>query len=626
MQLKYLVIAISLALAGCVDLAPLQHKASLPATEKKVLDRTLEDDAWNTPALLEEGRASVVLLTPFSIPDSVRDSKVSIKLDPGATIQDVVAILGELGYSIILADPAVGAKQFYLPAYSGKLGGLLSAITRATDVWFTWSDDALLVSNTERIGISVPQEENFGDQLSKGLDAMGIKEKSVHWQAGMASIEVTPSQFRRLRTYLERLTANAAVVTLQVAVVNVTLNQSARQGIDWQKLQVSALHGGTAQDLSAWKTANNQATTGTTNTGTNTGTTTGTTTTGTATTGTTADTTAAVAPILKTIASVGLLSGGAGNALQTAFFGSRFSVTGLFDFLQSYGDAETKQNVILKTIAGNKVEFKSLIQVPYVSEISTTGNNNNNNNNNNTTNNNTSGTTNTGTTSTNTNTNNTTNNGVNNNNNNNNNLSSNANGPTASVKTDKADDGIAVEMTPTFDAAANSVTIALKLSIKAVLGFNDISAGNQIGRLTQPTTAERSFTDTLRMRPGQTAIVGGLTYDNVSNSRGGPIFTQNTRLDSQALTVSRTTMFIVVRPTVMKLGSALVAESGGEGLDFLPKGIAAPIVLPQIKKAGIEMPLIDETLPTTALPETLRRPFPNAPKPYPVLNPIIKGR
>lgn len=227
----------------------------------------------------------------------------------------------------------------------------------------------------------------------------------------------------------------------------------------------------------------------------------------------------------------------AGGNLSAALFSRRFSFEGLFGFLETYGTAETKQNVMLKTVTGSKVEFKSLTQIPYVSEVSVT----------------TAG-------------------------------SNNSSGNLGSSQTARADDGITVELTPAYDAAANSVTIDFKLSIKAVLGFNELSAGNQLGTLSQPTTAERSFTDKLRMRPGQTVVVGGLTYDSVSDNRSAPLHLQKSTFESQALKVDRQTTFIIIRPTVMRLGQVLATETG-QSLDLLPRA-EEPDVEPVTKPEG----------------------------------------
>ena len=518
MKLSLLSLALIAALSGCASVAPMQHKTDSAVTAEEAAKAASISESWNTRPIFVEGKSSVVLLTPQSLPDAVRNRKVSMELEPGTTVMDMVAVLGKLGITVIISDTDAGKKDFYLPRFNGTVGGLLSAVTRATDVWFTWNDGTIVAAATEHISVSVPQEKTFAEQMVKGLDSLGVKGSSVNWQSGMAMMDLSPSQFRKVKGYLERYTANAAIVMMQVAIVNVTLDQSVKQGVDWSKLQLTAFKNGSPVDLQNWQNFTNPPTTGTTGAVTS-----ATTATSSTTTGTTTSTT--------TVPTNGVVSAGvAAGAFASAIFTNRFSFQGVFNFLQTYGVTETKQNVMLETIAGNKVELKSLTQIPYVSEI---------------------GVTTTAATGA---------------------ATGNALG---SSKTEKADDGITLELTPSFDSAANSVTIDVKLSIKAVISFNQLSAGNQLGTMTQPTTAERSFTDSLRMRPGATEVVGGLTYDSVSNSKGAPVFLSGTSLESQALTVSRQSMFIVIRPTITKLGQVLTEESGG-GLDMFPTGNYEP--------------------------------------------------
>ncbi|KWT98298.1 MULTISPECIES: hypothetical protein [unclassified Variovorax] len=543
--LRLVAVAAAVMLAGCSTITPKDFPEDLPNTSLKAEQAMSISEGWDAAPVVKEGKASIVIMTPFSLPPEVKNRKVQLSLEPGATVKDVVAVLGEMGVPILISDEQAAGKSFYMPRFNGTLGQLLSAIGRATDVWFTWNEGAVLVSSTERIAVSVPQDNTFGEVLVKGLDAIGIKERAVTWQAGMASLDVTPSQYRKVRHYLGRMTDNSAFVTLQVAVVNVTLNQNAKQGVDWEKLQLAALTGGNVQDIQAWQKALNlnQPTTGTGingqtgTTGTN-GTTGATGTTGT--TGTTGNAVADAANAVGSIAGAVSQAGFAGGALQGLIFTQRFNFSGMFNFLQTYGNAETKQNVLLKTVAGNKVEFKSLTQIPYVKEIGVT-------------------------------------------------QSTGANNNTAlgSTQTEKADDGITVEMTPTYDSAANTVTVDMKLAIKAVIAFNELSAGNQLGKLTQPTTAERSFNDILRMRPGQTVVVGGLAYDSISNSFGSPLFLQGTKAESQTLKLDRQSMFIVVRSSVVRIGQ-LVEESepGMEDYLELAPGKANPTAAEKRKAGG----------------------------------------
>ena len=63
-------------------------------------------------------------------------------------------------------------------------------------------------------------------------------------------------------------------------------------------------------------------------------------------------------------------------------------------------------------------------------------------------------------------------------------------------------------------------------------------------------------------------------YDSVSDNRGGPLFLQKSKLESTSLTVNRQTMFIVLRPTISRLGQ--IVQDTAPALNFLPA--ASPAV------------------------------------------------
>jgi type II secretory pathway component GspD/PulD (secretin) len=525
-KLSLLAIAMTGLFTGCASAPP----RGLPASSAKSAEKAAQvaEVEWAEPALVKEGRPYLVLVTPMSPPADIKSRSVSLSLESGSTVKDLVSVLGNLGYSIILSDESVGAKEFYLPHYKGTLGNLMSAVSRSADIWFTWSDGVLHVSEKERIVLSIPQDEALADKVKEGLASLGAEDSLVSFHAGMLTTDLKPSQLKKVRSYLERMTSNAALVSLQVAVVNVSLNQTTKQGIDWSKMQVAigknnryALNG-LAQEPGALNgsTAKPTSTTGTTATG---PTATGTPGTDTGTGGVPANVNNDVDTIAKNLGNSVLLSGG---GLRTVATNGLFSLIGFVDFLNDYGVTETKQNVMLKTVTGNAVKLKSVTQIPYVSSLSvgTTGTNSGN------------------------------------------------SSLLGGTKTDKANDGLTLEMTPSFDAYSNTVTVKLDLSIQAVIGFNNLSAGNQVGSLSQPTTAERSFNDIIRVRPGQTVVVGGLTYDSVGDNRSAPAFLMDTKVEHKALTVNRNTMFIVIRPTVTMLGA--LAEK--DNADLFPEGESAP--------------------------------------------------
>lgn len=172
-KLSLLALAMTGLFTGCVSAPP----RDLPASSVKSADKAAQvaELEWAEPALVKEGRPYLVLVTPMSPPADIKSRSVSLALESGSTVKDLVSVLANLGYSIILSDEAVGAKEFYLPHYKGTLGNLMSAVSRSADIWFTWSDGVLHVSEKERIVLSIPQDEALADKVKEGLGSLGAQ-------------------------------------------------------------------------------------------------------------------------------------------------------------------------------------------------------------------------------------------------------------------------------------------------------------------------------------------------------------------------------------------------------------------------------------------------------------------
>lgn len=505
---------LSLALAGCATtIQPLERKPSMTSSDRAAAARMSE--IWDSAAVEKEGHSAIILSGPKKIPAEVRNRQIRLNLETGVTLQDVAAVLGQMGFNVVLSEEGEGTglanRKVRIPRFNGKLGHFLANLSKSSDVWVTYQNGALYFSPKERISITLPQEEALAKKVSEGLSTLKIEDAAVSWTAGLVSLNLTPSEFERTRGFLDRISANASIVTLQVAIISVNLDQDAKQGIDWEKLQVAVTPGMDPRAL--YKSKNRNNSTGSTNTG---GSNTNTNNNAIAQANAAKTGEAVLSNVLTenlgTSAALGAINGGLGGV---AVMG-RFVFSGLFDYLQNYGETETLQNVVLKTVAGSPVKLESLTQIPYVEDI---------------------GVTSTGASG-----------------------SNNSNGALGSAKTAKANEGLTLEMVPSFDAAANTVTVSMEMALEAVIAFNELSAGNQLGTLTQPTTAKRAFNDTLRVRPGQTVVVGGLTYDSVTDNKGGPISLKGSRWERQTMKVTRQSMFIVVRPTVLSLGT--IVEGG----------------------------------------------------------------
>jgi hypothetical protein len=373
---KTIAMAVACAMvSGCAsDLKPVKYpKDSAHDADSAKLAAAQH---WDEPSYRQDGKPMVVLMTPFAVPRNVAESPVVVQLEPAATVKDLAALLGNAGHSIIVADKAAGDVPFYLPQFKGKLGNLLNAVSRAADVWFTWEDGVIVVSQKQRVSITIPQDVELAKKVTDDLKKMGLESAIASPDAGIATFELKRSQYEQVKAYLSRMTKNSAMVSLQVAIVTVTLNQSDSTGLDWSKLQVGI--GQNSKNIfsnSTGTTSTSGSTTGTT-TGTTSGSTSSNSSSSTSSnsgssssssSGTSSDSSSGVSTVSSAATSGlnSLILSGSGAQLPVSI-GSWFSLSGFVNFLGSYGRTDTKQDVMLKTMTGNKVELKSVTQFPYI--------------------------------------------------------------------------------------------------------------------------------------------------------------------------------------------------------------------------------------------------------------------
>lgn len=460
------------------------------------------------PAVEREGLMAMVMITPMSIPEAVAAQKLSLRLEPGATVQDLVAALAAHGVPIIISDEEAAAKTFYLPHFNGTVGELTRALSQVVDVYFTWRDGLVVVSTAEQFAVSIPQDEKLAETLTEGISALG-GEAVARADAGMLVFTSSPRAFTKISRFIERQTNNSALVTLEVALLTVALNDDIRRGVDWDGLAIAVGRG--APGL--LPKADN----------------------GTGTSGSDGEEDVLAKAVNNAVLAGGVLKGG--------IFNQNISVTAVLNMLDAYGASETLQNVRTKTLSGHEAELSSVTEIPYIKSVGATTS-----------------------------------------------AVSGGSSVVGSSESATAEDGVSFKLKPTYDRDANTVTVELDLTVSSVIGFNNLSAGNQLGSLTQPTTAKRTLTDILRLRPGQTAIIGGVIYESLSDSRS--TFGGLKSLENRTLSKKRNEMFIVVRPTVAQFGKVEYKETATVGDALLPGGEAQDFslfsVTPKPEKADAE--------------------------------------
>ncbi len=196
-----------------------------------------------------------------------------------------------------------------------------------------------------------------------------------------------------------------------------------------------------------------------------------------------------------------LLSFAGGSGLAYKFTNDAFSLTAAIKALSTYGEARTDQNVVLGTVSGLPVKISSGNDIPYVKSVGAA-------------------TTSGGSTS-------------------------------GSTETAVVNSGLKVEVTPNFDANDRSVTTKVNVDMSSLVGFRELKAGTQVGSLSQPEIQKLTFENVGRLAVGETLVVGGISYDQLSNNYTNLPGMESAPTGSKSDKVNRHSIYIVIRPTVV---------------------------------------------------------------------------
>jgi type II secretory pathway component GspD/PulD (secretin) len=182
-------------------------------------------------------------------------------------------------------------------------------------------------------------------------------------------------------------------------------------------------------------------------------------------------------------------------------------VEAAISILDRYGDTRTEQSVLLKTIGGKPVSFDTVQTIPYVSGVSseTVASESEDGNDNVATN----------------------------------------------IETETQEVGLTLDIMPYYDSDSQLFTMDISFESSSILGFTDLSED-----IRQPNVQRQTFENSVKLKPGEAIILGGLTYTSTSEEKQGVNFFED-RLDFAHTSFERTrrAMFIILRPSVKIYGN-----------------------------------------------------------------------
>lgn len=530
--------ALTVAVGGC------SSSGKIPKNIKKEFSKGLSTEElineWkkNESAItyINDG-GSFTITEPLKIPDDIANLAFKTKMSTNNKVSDLAGLLSPMGIFVSIPESEIREKPLVIFDFQGKLGDFLSALGAAYQVSFNWNPGNILtIEKSSLYMVKTPQDKTIADALTKSITNLGATDVNISLEAGAVSYKADYRTHQRVTNFMEYVSSNAALVSMQVAIITVAMDRSKTTGIDWSALnfhlgRVAALDNaatiGSKID-NALDSANNNGSNNNNN-GNNSNNNNGNTDTSSGSSGGLANAgigedAAAMLVDGSNLKDIQSYSKIGGNQSKLMLSKGDFAIGAVIDYLSTYGKTETTQSLLMKTLSGKEVFMKSAKEVAYIDSVGVSnltggGSSNNSNSNSNS-------------------------NGNNNNGNNNSNLGF----GTANVET--VDIGLDLKLQPHYQTKSELVTIGVDLKLSSLLSFVNLSAGNQIGTITRPNTQEQEFTDIVKIKAGETVVIGGITYEQKGDNRNAiPIF-ENIGGAHNAKTVSKNAMIIMIRPTV----------------------------------------------------------------------------
>jgi type II secretory pathway component GspD/PulD (secretin) len=273
--------------------------------------------------------------------------KVELRFAEGATLKDLVTVLGTVKVPIVVnsEEGMNSALDVRLPftAYQGTLGNLLDILRRANAIISQQRGDFIYLGTLTRYSVDLPQDSGIMETIASEIASLGGEDVVQSVTSGQLIYKAQPDVHDSLiGPFLDRVSNNLAMVTIQVAVVSLALNDSTSQGFDWNAFRL----GVTTVNQGGGAGGEGGVVGGTDN----------------------------GVPSLGSVIDASANAFSIGRTAEGTLFGkaATFTIGGALNFLSTFGDTKITQNVELRTVSGQEVILRSGQEVPYVSGVTNT--------------------------------------------------------------------------------------------------------------------------------------------------------------------------------------------------------------------------------------------------------------
>jgi hypothetical protein len=337
--------SVLILLAACGPLPNPNPLKGAETTTRQVNQRFIERETESVTRVPISRSAFRPVELDITIRPDLANRELDLRFAEGATLKDMVTVLGTVNVPIVVngEEGMDGVLERTLPfsSYRGTLGNLLDILRRANAVISVQRGDFIYLGTLARYSVDLPQDPEIMGAIAAEITALGGEDVVQSVTSGQLIYKAKPDAHDSLiGPFLNRVSNNLAMVTMQVAIVSLALNDSTSQGFDWNAFRLGVT---TVNQRSSGGESGGPSTDG-----------------GVPSLGSVIDATSNVFSI--------------GRTAEGSLFGkaATFTIGGALNFLSTFGDTEITQNVELRTVSGQEVVLRSGQEVPFVKGVSAT--------------------------------------------------------------------------------------------------------------------------------------------------------------------------------------------------------------------------------------------------------------
>lgn len=378
-------------------------------------------------------------------------------------------------------------------SFQGKVSDFLKTVSRSTGWTFSFENNALTVRKEGIYNMVLPGYIEVLKEIRSNVEALGGTSIGYDSLTSTLTFQADFNSAERISEFCRKMRENASLITMRILLVNVKLESTTSAGIDWTKF---VLGYGTQSLAVSPSGFGNRPPGATSSSGAN------------SSGGSGSSELTPFTNLQNEVIGMSYGAGVIGNDTGSGIFidAGKFTLGAVLNYIEDYGRFSIMQNAFIESLSGTKGGLSVLTETPYVSEVSLTA------------------------------------------------LSTNATSATQAAKTATAKSGVELEVVPYYSKKDGTLSMALKVTISTVTRLITLSAGNQLGTITQPETTLKTVNTYLRMTPAQVAVVGGLTIESVTDNAAG-LPADNYLAKTATTTKQKEELVIIVKPAVIEFSA-----------------------------------------------------------------------